>query len=64
MGRMPVILPRGLEGAWLDPELPQERALALLEPYPAGAMLALPASDRVTRCGATIQAFWSPRLAA
>lgn len=35
--RMPVILPRELEGAWLDPELPKHHALEFLRPYdPAG----------------------------
>ena len=43
---MPVILPRDLEDAWLDLELPRDHVLALLEPYPASAMLALSASDR------------------
>ncbi len=37
--RMPVILPCDLESVWLDPELPREHALALLEPYPATAMI-------------------------
>lgn len=45
--RMPVILPRDLEDAWLDPELPKEHALAMLGPYPTAAMVAMPASDRV-----------------
>ena len=45
--RMPVILPREVEDAWLDPELPKEHALAMLEPFPAHLMLAAPASDRV-----------------
>jgi putative SOS response-associated peptidase YedK len=45
--RMPVILPRDVEDAWLDSELPKEHALALLEPFPAHLMLAAPASDRV-----------------
>ena len=45
--RMPAVLPRDVEDAWLDPELPKAHGLALLAPYPAGAMLATPASDRV-----------------
>jgi putative SOS response-associated peptidase YedK len=45
--RMPVILPRELEAEWLDPELPREHALALLVPYAAEAMRAVPASRRV-----------------
>jgi putative SOS response-associated peptidase YedK len=45
--RMPVILPRDLEADWLDPGVSKEHALALLEPFPAEAMMALPASTRV-----------------
>jgi putative SOS response-associated peptidase YedK len=36
--RMPVILPRELEHAWLDPELPKDHALELLRPYDAAGM--------------------------
>jgi putative SOS response-associated peptidase YedK len=36
--RMPVIMPRDLEDAWLDPELPREHALELLRPYDPTAM--------------------------
>jgi putative SOS response-associated peptidase YedK len=36
--RMPVILPRDVEDAWLDPELPRDHALELLQPYEPGAM--------------------------
>ena len=37
--RMPVILPRELEGLWLDPEVQDAAALTdLLVPYPAEAM--------------------------
>jgi putative SOS response-associated peptidase YedK len=45
--RMPVILPRDLEDAWLDPELPKEHALALLEPFDPGLMVSRPASTLV-----------------
>jgi putative SOS response-associated peptidase YedK len=45
--RMPVILPAGLEAAWLDPSVPKEQALALLEPYPAALMTAAEASRDV-----------------
>lgn len=38
-GRMPVILPREAEGAWLDPAATDPAALLpLLAPYPAGGM--------------------------
>jgi len=42
--RMPVILPRASEDAWLDREVAVEEALALLQPYPPGAMQAADAS--------------------
>ena len=45
--RMPVILPAGAEGVWLDQATSKEHALSLLEPYPADLMVALPASIRV-----------------
>ena len=45
--RMPVILRSGVEAAWLDPAISKEQALWLLEPYPAGLMVASPASTRV-----------------
>jgi putative SOS response-associated peptidase YedK len=46
--RMPVILPRELEAAWLDPdERDTGRLLALLQPYPAEAMERYPASPAV-----------------
>jgi len=35
--RMSVILPRELEDAWLDPELPRDHAIELLRPYDASA---------------------------
>lgn len=44
--RMPVILRRDLEEPWLDPGVPPEAALAFLVPYPAGEMVAAPASTR------------------
>jgi putative SOS response-associated peptidase YedK len=45
--RMPVILPSRAEDKWLDLAISKEHALSLLEPYPAGLMVALPASTRV-----------------
>ena len=45
--RMPVILTGELEQDWLDPAISKEHALALLEPYAAELMTALPASTRV-----------------
>jgi len=45
--RMPVILPRSLEGEWLDPEISREHALSLLVPHAAEVMRAVPASRRV-----------------
>ena len=45
--RMPVILRSSCEAAWLDPAVSKEQAMWLLEPYPAGLMVALPASTRV-----------------
>jgi putative SOS response-associated peptidase YedK len=45
--RMPVILPAGAEGVWLDRAISKEHALSLLEPYPAELMVWLPASTRV-----------------
>jgi putative SOS response-associated peptidase YedK len=46
--RMPVILLRGLEAAWLDPTISKDHALSLLGPYPAKLMAAVPASPRVS----------------
>jgi putative SOS response-associated peptidase YedK len=37
--RMPVILPKASENAWLDPETALETAFAMLRPYPADATL-------------------------
>jgi putative SOS response-associated peptidase YedK len=45
--RMPVILPVELEQEWLDPEISKEHALSLLQAFPAGAMIAVPASPLV-----------------
>jgi putative SOS response-associated peptidase YedK len=42
--RMPVILPRSSEDAWLDRDVDVEEALALLQPYPAEHMHAADAS--------------------
>ena len=44
--RMPVILPRGLEAAWLDPDVGKDEALSMLHPFAAKLMAALPASTR------------------
>ena len=45
--RMPVIIPREAEDAWLDRSLPVADALALLQPYPAEHMSAADASTLV-----------------
>lgn len=45
--RMPVILPRDLEGVWLDADLPRDHVLELLQPFDAAAMVAAPASPLV-----------------
>ena len=45
--RMPVILRSGVEAAWLDAAVSKEQAVWLLEPYPAGLMVASRASTRV-----------------
>ena len=42
--RMPVIVPRAFEAAWLDPELAPAEVDALLRPYPADEMRAAEAS--------------------
>jgi putative SOS response-associated peptidase YedK len=42
--RMPVIVPRAAEAAWLDPDLGPDAVDALLAPYPADAMDAAEAS--------------------
>jgi putative SOS response-associated peptidase YedK len=42
--RMPVILPRAFEAAWLDPRLAPDEVDALLVPYPADEMRAAEAS--------------------
>lgn len=50
--RMPVILHRGDEEQWLDPEMHNPAALkALLEPYPAAAMEAYAVSPRINHAG-------------
>ena len=46
--RMPVILAREDYGTWLDPETPPERLQALLRPYPAEAMVAVPVGSYVS----------------
>jgi putative SOS response-associated peptidase YedK len=46
--RMPVIVPPAAYVHWLDPAVKQPEALAgLLQPYPAGEMLAFPVATRV-----------------
>ena len=45
--RMPVILPAAVETDWLDPELPREHALSLLQPLDSLLLLAEPASRLV-----------------
>jgi putative SOS response-associated peptidase YedK len=45
--RMPVILARELEEAWLDPDLPRDHVLELLQSYDAAAMTAELASRLV-----------------
>ncbi|GLC26738.1 SOS response-associated peptidase [Roseisolibacter agri] len=45
--RMPVLLPPGAVGEWLDPDTPPERARELLVPYDATAMEAWPISLRI-----------------
>lgn len=45
--RMPVILDRELEQAWLDPACSREEALTFLRPYPAELMVSSLASRRV-----------------
>jgi putative SOS response-associated peptidase YedK len=42
--RMPVIIPRDAEDAWLDREVAVDAALSLLQPYPADRMSAADAS--------------------
>jgi putative SOS response-associated peptidase YedK len=46
--RMPVVLPKGAEGLWLDPEAEDSmRLLDLLQPYPADDMAAYQVSSLV-----------------
>jgi putative SOS response-associated peptidase YedK len=45
--RMPVLLRREDFSRWLDPSTPAEQLLALLRPYPAEEMVAVPVSTRV-----------------
>jgi putative SOS response-associated peptidase YedK len=50
--RMPVILLPQLEDVWLDPDLnDMDKLLALLQPYPADAMVAIPVSNAVNTAG-------------
>ena len=46
--RMPVILPRERERAWLADELSTDEIIALLQPFPAAAMAAHPISRLIT----------------
>lgn len=45
--RMPAVLSRAAEQLWLDLHIPPTRALACLQPYPAGALARTPASRRL-----------------
>lgn len=47
--RMPLVLPRDAESAWLDPKTPPERLKELLLPYPSGLLDVRRLSDRVGR---------------
>lgn len=47
--RMPVILEREEYGPWLEPNLPAEEVLKLLDPYPEEAMTAYTVSKAVNR---------------
>ena len=49
--RMPVIIPRGAYGPWLDPTRELAELLSLLEPYPAELMISYPVSTVVNRTG-------------
>jgi len=46
--RMPVILPRAVEGEWLKPDLTREEVLALCQPYPEGKLDAHTISRLIT----------------
>ncbi len=50
--RMPVILPREQQDAWLDPSTGLDRVLAMLRPYPAAEMAAHPVSKFVNSAAA------------
>ena len=45
--RMPVVLSRDSEAAWLDPELAEGELLSLLVPAPAGVLAARDVGDYV-----------------
>lgn len=45
--RMPALLPRTAETAWLDERAPLSEVLSLLRPYPADAMACAPVSRRL-----------------
>jgi len=45
--RMPVIIPREMEGYYVDPHTPSQKLFHFLKPYPAGLMEAYPVSTLV-----------------
>jgi putative SOS response-associated peptidase YedK len=47
--RMPVILPKGQEKAWLESDMMADKLLSLLKPYPADQMKMYEISTRVNR---------------
>ena len=60
--RMPVILPRAAEAAWLDPAITEpEVLLRLLQPYPAASMRAYPVSFAVNDPTHDGPALWQAR---
>ncbi len=60
--RMPVILPRESEAAWLSDGLSPEQACALLTPYPATQMKASPVSTLVNSPSNDTPEVLNPRL--
>nr|MBI1232701.1 SOS response-associated peptidase [Cytophagales bacterium] len=49
--RMPVILSKEMEAAWLNPLTPESDLLAMLVPYPEGSMLGYSVSPMVNQVG-------------